>query len=254
MMYTTADILCKSILMNRGYSIHWYLPVLKYLADGLGELALDDLKISNSVLLKLNSYNAAPIPNDFLDYIRIGIQNGEYVKPMTQNDGYNRMYNYDPHGNPQPWPAQAEGAMDLAVYGVPYLSYYVNSYNARGENVGGLYGFRTDGAPFTFDIIAERNEIQFDSALGATKVVMDYLSDGRTVSAASKILIYAENTLRDYCYWQLDEHKRNISGGEKERKYNKYVGSRVVLRGRMNDLTNNDYINIYRNSYNAAPK
>lgn len=254
MKYSNLDAIVKSVLMNRGYSIHWYLPVLKFASDCIRELAMDDMKIVNSVVLTLTAYQAAPIPTDYLDFIRIGVQNGEYLKPLIQNEGYNRMYNYGPGGNPQPWPAQPEGGMDLAVFGVPYISYYVNSYNSRGENIGGLYGFRTDGSPFTFDIIAERNEIQFDAAMGCGPIAMDYVSDGRTVGAASKIITYAEKTIEDYCYWQLDEHNRNLGDGHKERLFNKYVGSRTVLRGRMNDLTIDDYISIHRNTYNSAPK
>lgn len=254
MQYSTADQIVKSILMNKKYSIHWYVEVLKYLSDCVGELAMDDLKIVNSTWLNLTSYKAAPIPNDFLDYIRIGVPNGEYVKPMTQNEGYNRLNNYDPSGNKQPWPQVPNGGQDLTIFGIPFLTYYTTMYNSRGENVGGMYGYRTDGSPFTFEIIAERNEIQFDSALECDKIVMDYLSDGRSASAASKIITYAENTIRDYVYWQLDEHNRSVSDSRKQRLFNKYVGSRTVLRGRLNDLTTNDYLGIYRNTYNAAPK
>lgn len=254
MYYSTADQITKSILMNKKYSIHWYLEVLKYVSDCLRELSADDLKIVNSVWLTLTSYKAAPIPPDFMDYIRIGVPNGEYVKPMTQNEGYNRTYNYDPNGNPQLWPQVPNGGQDLTVFGIPFLTYYVNMYNSRGENVGGLYGYRTDGSPFTFDIIAERNEIQFDSALECDRIVMDYLSDGRSASAATKIITYAEKTIEDYCDWQLDENSRSVPETTKERKFNKYVGSRTVLRGRLNDLTTNDYISIYRNTYSAAPK
>ncbi len=237
--------------MNRRLTLHWYVPVLKLVSDCLRELAMDDLKICNSKLLVLNSYNAAPIPDDYMDYIRIGTRNGQYVKPMTQNDGYNRMYNYDQGGNPIPFPTTQSGDLELAVFGIPFLSYYVNSYNARGENVGGLYGYRTDGSPFTFDIIQERNEIQFDANLGFEHAVMDYISDGRSSTAATKIITYAEATIEEYVYDALDRHSRP---GAPQQMSPRYVGARTVLRGRLNDLTTDDYINIYRNTYNASPK
>lgn len=255
MYYSTADQIVKSILMNKKYSIHWYVEVMKYLSDCLRELAMDDLKIVNSTWLTLTPYRAAAIPPDFLDFIRIGVPNGEFVRPMTQNEGYNRLLNYDPNGNPQPWPQIPDGGQNLTVFGVPYLSYYVNMYNARGENVGGLYGYRTDGSPFTFEIVPERNEIQFDSQFsGCERIVMDYLSDGRTVSAASKVITYAEKTIEDYVDLQLDENNRSTPESVKMRKERKYVGSRTLLRGRLNDLTVDDYLSIYRNTYNAAPK
>lgn len=254
MQFSTADRITKSILMNHKYPVHWYTEVLKYVSDCLAELSMDDLKIVNSVWLNLNAYKAAPIPPDFIDYVRIGRPNGEYVRPFIQNEGYNRMNNYDASGNKIPWPQVPNGGMDLTIFGIPYFTFYMNMYNSRGENIGGLYGYRTDGSPFTFDIIPERNEIQFDSALDCDQLVMDYISDGRNANAATMIPIYAEATLRAYVDWQLEEYNRSTPASEKERLKNWYLGQRVVLRGRMNDLTIDDYLGVYRNSYNAAPK
>jgi hypothetical protein len=257
MKWSTLDSIVCSQLLNRGYTMHRYLQFLKYGADCLRELSMDDLKIINTVTLTLNSYNAVAIPPDCLDWIRIGMQNGQYVKPLMQTDGFNQQYNYQPNGLPAPWPAIAEGLSDLAYFGVPFLSYYVNQYNSRGENIGGLYGYRTDGSPFIFQVFPNRGsggEIQFDSSLGITNCVVDYISDGRSVSGISMINTYAENCIERYIDWQMLENRRDISDNSKERLFNKYVGSRVVLRGRMNELTADDILSIWRNTYSATVK
>jgi len=252
MQFSKLDNIVRGILLNKQYTLHWYLQVLKYCTDCLRELNADDLQIINSVVLTLNSYKAATIPADMMDWVRVGVENGPYVKPLTQIEGYNRTLNYDVNGNPQPWPQVQAGLSDLAYFGVPYLTYYVNSYNSRGENVGGLYGFRSDGTPFTFQMMKERNEIQFDTALGFDKIVLDYISDGRSATAASMIPAYAEKTIEDYCDWQLDEHNRSVSDTSKERKYLKYVGSRTGLRSRMESLTTDDIMQIFRGNYTAT--
>lgn len=254
MQYSKLDYIVKGFLLNRGYTLHWYVQFLKYASDCLRELSMDDLKIVNNAVLTLNSYSAATIPADCLDWIAVGVRNGQYVKPLTQVSGFNRNYNYDANGNPQSYPSIIEGASDLAYFGVPYLTYYVNSYNSRGENIGGLYGFRTDGAPFIYEVIKERNEIQFDPSLGFDKVVLTYISDGRTSSAASMIDKYAEKTIEDWIDWQHAEHNRTIPSGEKERKFNKYVGSRTVLRAREDNLSVDDIMTIWRNNYTATVK
>lgn len=254
MKYSSLDTIVKGVLMNKGYTLHWYLQCLKYASDCLRELAMDDLKIINSASITLTPYSAAPIPVDCIDWIRIGIKNGEYVKPLTQVDGYNRMYNYGTNGLPKPWPDIVENLSDLAYFGVPFLTYYVNQYNSRGENIGGLFGYRTDGSPFTFMVVKERNEIQLDPQLHAKTIVLDYISDGRSASAVSMVDTYAEACIEAWCYYQFSEHNRSVSDSTKERLYQKYVGQRVVLRGRQNDLTADDILGIFRNNYNASPK
>jgi hypothetical protein len=255
MKYSTLDQITRSILMNKGYSLHWYVQFLKYGSDCLRELAMDDLKIINTAVLTINSYGAAKIPSDCIDAFAVGMENGEYFKPMVQTSGLLRNYNFSPQGNPIPWPTVPESALSsLAIFGVPFLTYYMLHYNSRGENLGGLYGFKTDGAPFIYQVMKERNEIQFDSNFGNTTAVLMYISDGRNATAATQVDTYAEKTIEDYVDWQHLEHNRNISGGEKERKKMQYVGSRTVLRGRENNMGGSDIKDIFRNAYTATIK
>jgi hypothetical protein len=254
MQYSKLDYIVKGFLLNRGYTLHWYVQFLKYASDCLRELSMDDLKIVNTVVLTLNQYYAVTIPSDCLDWIAVGLENGQYIKPLTQVDTLNRAYNYDSNGNPKPYPQTLEGVSDLAFFGVPYLTWYINSYNSRGENIGGIYGFRTDGAPYIYQVMKERNEIQFDSSFPCKRVVLTYVSDGRSSTAASMVDTYAEKTIEDWMDWQHAEHNRTIPSGEKERKFNKYVGSRTVLRGREDNLSVDDITAIWRNNYTATVK
>jgi len=254
MNYSKLGSIVKGFLINKGYTLHWYVQCLKYASDCLAILSADDLQIINSIVLTPTPYNALKIPDDCIDWIRLGIENGQYVKPLVQTNGFNRTLNYDGNGNPQPWPQLEEGINTVAYFGIPYLTYYVNSYNSRGENIGGLYGFRTDGSPYIFQVIEERNEIQLDSALAYSKYVLDYLSDGRSSTAASRIPVYAEPVLRAYMDWQLDENNRSVPSGEKNRKFNFYASSRVILRGEKNDMTKADIMAVFRNNYNATIK
>lgn len=254
MNYSKLGPFVKGFLINKQYTLHWFMQCIKYASDCLAILSADDLQIINSAVLTPNAHKAIAIPDDCIDWIRVGIENGQYVKPLTQTDGFNRTLNYDSAGNAQPWPEVEEGINTVAYFGIPYLTYYVNSYNSRGENIGGLYGFRTDGSPYIFQVMEERNEIQLDSSLAFSKIVLDYISDGRSATAASRIPVYAEPVLRNYMDWQLDENNRSVPSGEKERKFNKYVGSRVVLRGQKNPLGADDIMAIFRNNYTATVK
>lgn len=252
MKYSKLDTIVRGVLLNKGYSLHWYMQALKYASDCLRELSMDDLKIINSIVLTLNSYYAAPIPDGCIDWIRFGMENGPYIKPFAEIDTLNRTYNYGPGGNPQPWPSASNGQAN--DFGFPFVTYFVNSFNTHGENTGGMYGYRSDGVPFTYQIMKERNEIQFDRAVADKKIVLDFISDGRSSSAASMVDTYAENTIENYLYWQFEEHKRTTSDSTKERLYQKYVGARTVLRGRENPMGVQEILASFRNNYHASIK
>src|SRR5262245_61632986 len=162
MRRSNLDTIVRGELLNHGFSLHFYLQVLKYASDCLREMAMDDLKVVNSAELTLTSYKAVTLPCDYLDFVAMGPKNGQYIKLMAATDGFNRMYNYNSSGDPQPWPSAGDSAQVLADFGIPQLAFYINSYNNRGENIGGLYGYRSEGSPYIYKILEERNEIQLD--------------------------------------------------------------------------------------------
>lgn len=254
MIYSSLDAIVKGFLMNRQYPIHYYPQALKYSSDCVREISFDDLKLINSKQLTVNTDGSVTLPSDYQDWVRAGIINGQYIKPLNQSKGFNRMTNYDANGHPISWPVSNTVSSDAVVFGVPFLSWYTNSYNARGENTGGLYGYVSDGSPMTFEIFPEKNQLQLNQSLGATSIVLDYIGDGRSIDNASHINSYAESTIESFIDWKFAEANRNVGGGEKDRLFRRYVREREILRARMNDMDVNGIINIFRKNYQASAK
>jgi len=252
--FSSLDAIVKGVLSARSYPIHYYRRALKFSSDCVREISFDDLKIVHSKQITTTASGAVNVPCDFVDWIRVGIINGQYLKPLNQSKGFNRMDNYDSGGHPIDWPVTNNTSSDAVVFGVPFLSWYTNSYNARGENTGGLYGYVSDGSPMTFEYFAEKGQIQLNQALGATSIVLDYIGDGRSLDNASKINPYAEAVIESYIDWKFAANNRNVSGGEKEDLYRKYVRQREILRARMNDMDTNGVMNIFRKNYQASVK
>lgn len=255
MKRSNIDTIVRATLLKKGYPLHFYVQAIVYAVDCLREMTFDDLKVINSIELPLTNYKAVKLPGDFADLILLGVSNGQYLKPLTKTVNLNRLYNYNDRGVPQPYQHTGDSAAVLADFGVPQLAFYINSYNNRGENIGGLYGYRTDGSPYVYEVFEERNEIQLDMDFGFSSVVLQYISDGRSSDAATSVDVYAEDCIDKYINWQFAENNRSIGMGERERKFQRYVRAREVFRGRKNDLDLDTIRNfIFRKNYSAALK
>jgi hypothetical protein len=53
------------------------------------ELSMDDLKVYSTQLLPINEHNAIDLPNDYLDYVTVGIPFGEGVRPLVEDTKLN---------------------------------------------------------------------------------------------------------------------------------------------------------------------
>src|ERR1051325_10022357 len=97
MTWYSLDMITRSILMQRGYPIHWYIDFLKYSTECLRELTFDVLKVINSVKLPVNSYKAVTLPCNYVDWVKVGYATGQWVHPLAQGP-INRLNNYDANG------------------------------------------------------------------------------------------------------------------------------------------------------------
>jgi hypothetical protein len=203
----TLDIIVNNVLLKKGYPIHFYLQALVYAINGLRELHFDSLGVVKSEKFQVNDYKAIKLPKDYVDYVRIGVENGQFVRSLPKREGINRLNNYDGgqkilFSEPSTW----------AGYGA------VNEY---GENLGQLYGLGevTTG----FKVIKERGEIQFDQNIG-DYVVLDYITNGTSYDNATNVNDYAQAAIEAFIDWQFKAHNRSYSGSEvQQAKYKKRI-------------------------------
>ncbi len=96
MTYTTLDKIIKGYLLQRRYPIHFYVDFLIYAQRCFEELHMD--VIGNIRTLKLaidtDTYSVA-LPTDFMDWIKVGVPNGQFVIPLIQRKGIARLSNYE---------------------------------------------------------------------------------------------------------------------------------------------------------------
>lgn len=249
---TNLDNIVKNYLLKKGYPIHYYLQCLTYAANCLRTLAMDDLHIVNTCLLEVDELHTVDLPESYIDYCRVGIPMGQFIKPLVFNDSYNRLPNVDDTGNEVPYSNEQEqnGRVVLGA-NAPY--WMTVNYNDYGENIGRMFGVPqtlTD----TFKVIPERRKIQLNEKLNTKYVVLEYLSSCSYANAATCLTEYAWETIDAYINWQLKEYNRNYNMGERQIAEQQYYNQRKKLRSRLNPIGKAELLKIMNNAKIASIK
>lgn len=224
MTYTSLDEIIKGFLLQKGYSIHFYIDCLIYAKRCFEELHFDCLGNVNAEKITIDDDGRAELPDDYLDMIKIGIPDGQFIRPMTRRTGYSAL------------PPEQVSTPGQYFNGLFWIGNYYNDYN---EHIGRFYGARSHGTE-TFKILPADGEVQFDLNLGVSEVVIEYISDGTHIDNATKIIPYAKSTFEAYIDWKLKENSRAYSDGQAMLAMRKFEHERGILRGRLNPLTIQD--------------
>jgi hypothetical protein len=94
MKYTTLDKVVKGYLLQKRYPIHFYIDFLVYAQRCFEEISMDSIGNVRTQKIPINSYFAATLPSDYMDWIKVGVENGQFVKPLINRPGINRLNNF----------------------------------------------------------------------------------------------------------------------------------------------------------------
>lgn len=234
----TLDNIVRSALADRQYPMHWYLQFLQYGIDAVRALNFDVLQNVKSVRLPVNNYKAVTLPCDYVDYVRVGTETGQYILPWGEKqDSFNRLNKFDSNGNKIPYgdieattgilPADWEGF------------WYTNYVNDKGEHLGRIFN-NFSSYRNSFVVLRERNEIQLDVSYTGTEIVLDYITDGLTTSASNAIHPYAIDCIKAFIFWKMKEHSRAYNISERQIAKEEYYNQLRILKGRIHDIDVND--------------
>lgn len=252
MKWVTFNGITRSILGQKRLPIHYYSRFLKFVSDGYRELRFDTLQIVNTQRISINENGAAQIPNDCIGVILVGVQVGQYVRPMIEKKSINRLPNYD----------TSTGL--VTTYGLPSNTYDRDwgaglmwtgiHYNDNGENTGGYYGLGTGYETDVYNIIEERDEIQFDETYANSTAVVIYLGDGSFSNPASRVTPLSQKAIESYADWQYKLHSKSFGLGDSQQAKDEFDSQNRRLRARKNNLTPELLVRIINRASKASIK
>lgn len=237
--------------------------VRNYALRGIREMNFDIQKKIKSLKLSVNSSNdTVELPDDFVDYTKIGIVGADgliYVFAENKNQAAPMKYKVDSAGNRVDSDSDgvydredAKNAGGSRASLSDFESYTFRNFLYEG-NIGRAYGIGGGKYSGEFRINFEQNRIELYSTAGYSEIVIEYIAD-EARSTNPSIHIYAENALRSYIYYRLVERKANVPMAEKMRARQEYFNERRLANARLKSFTKEEALKTIRKNYKQSPK
>jgi hypothetical protein len=207
------------------------------------------MKVVKSVKLTVNDYKAVTLPCEYVDLLRVGIPAGQYLHPMTSEENMNRLNNYDATGKKIPFENTFPQGNVISV-----IDLSLTDKGVWSAQKGGIFNHNPGKAGANYVELLERNEIQLDPDFPYTEIVIDFIDDGQSCDAATRIHPYAQATIEAYMIWQLKANNRSYQPGEVQYEADRFDKQLRILRARMSGLTPEDIVMAARKGYSGVYK
>lgn len=249
MIWATLDSITRRVLLENGLPIHYYVEALAHGASCLRQLTQDSLKVINSVTLPINTNDyTADLPDDFVDDVGAAIPAGGLLLPIPKRMNINTVPNIDSTtGQFSAYPAFSQSSSTF-FFGFGWTWFW--NFNDWGEPTGRYFGASGGDKLNGYTIVKERRKIQFLSSILSPDIVLMYVSDGQSASAATQIDTLAIDAIKKYINWQMSPNAKYDHSPEGMTFYNEKRRLRILL----DDITVTDIKQIYRSQYTASPK
>ena len=254
-IYTLNEII-RSALLTCGRPIHYYMQFLHYGTKAVREIGFDTPFKIHSTVLTVDANNEVTLPTNYVDYVRVGFKNGQFVKNLIEKTTFNRLPNFDADGNQIPYP-------DVETdQGATYIdsTYHTSHSNDKSEHVGRHFGHKSTYSN-SFMVVPERNKIMLDPSLhNAKEIVIDYITVGlpdkvnQGESPTTTLPAYAAEAVERYILWRFSEHDRVTPMNQKLMAKEEWNQAHKRYRSRNYQLSLDDILKSLRSHNNAAVK
>jgi hypothetical protein len=169
----------------------------------------------------------------------------DWINPIRIHDSTTGQFKSQTLAN---YNTNSAGVEDSFFWGSAGWLWYWN-VNDFGEPTGRFFGSR-GGTQRGYKIIKERRQIQMSYDFTGNSIVLQYVSDGQSVSSASQIDTQAIQTIRAWQEWKHSPNANNEISPEAMAFWNR----KKTLRSRLSGLSLVDVKNALRNGYTGAVK
>jgi len=231
-MYISVDQIVTNLIAEQGHlTTHDHLRLLHIANRGLKELTFDILGSTKVVNLTTDSSLRVDLPDDFLDYIFIGIINNDYI-------------------------LETLGASDeIPLVGdVNDLTNFDEKYYSFNGGLFGVGGGQNDNGYYSPNIDIENNQLVLSSFEVGSTIYLKYISDGRATDGLTVIHPYAEEALMSWIYWKSIQRSRHFAQSEKQAARADYYNDKRLAKARLKSFTKEEALQQFRKSFKQSPK
>jgi len=239
--YVNLNYVCSQVLLELEMDNRFREKILQHVINGYSKLLFEDsIKNVKTVILKVDDANVVDFPQDYIEYISIGIQIGGRTYPLALNQNILKTEDMK----------CGEWLRDPITSGntnevFDKLNVSVSHKPMTGKNL-------TTGGAFSsaYYKIDERNSriLFLTNSVAGLEVVLDYKA--LDITNDTMIPRKAVPALVAYATWRLDKRNKKIYNYDKETSKREWIIERNKLYAMTSAFTAAEFLDIrYRNTY-----
>lgn len=228
----------------------FFPKALSWALRGLREIKLDVCGDVKTELLDVTERKTVVLPDDFVDWVKVGIRAGQYVIVVGVNSDLNTL----PRTASSP---SIAGLMSQHMpNGIDFSQY--QGYDFYNFNDGPLYGVG-QGLPskgyFKYHDDGNCKQLLMDYDFGISQVYLEYITDGLSSCGGDTVV---NPYLFDYCLkfiqcqYELRNNPKATNWSKSEAERDVFWAEKKV-RARNNRITPQDILNITRQEARLTP-
>jgi len=235
------------------------LPTDKYFNKFLSWALFDivDLKMdaANDVItvkLPISDVNTVTLPGNYVDWVKIGIPSGQYIKTLAVNEDLSSQERTV--GNPEfsadfP-PGWLPNGTDITAYGYEFANYGGRSLLSMGGGLPSRGHFKVVGRP------GNNYELLLDAGIPSEEIYIEYIGLGIDPCGETVLSPYLGQWLRADLHHAYEKFKPESRRSEAaiQRTGRELWHQEQKVRGRTNKLTPDDVLSATRKSYRLTNK
>jgi len=232
-----------------------YPRYLKWAIDCFNELNLYVSPVIKTVELQIEDNLTIPYPEDYINYVAIGVNINGKLWTLTRNDdiALDRRENC-PVALAEAVTLSQDQTQNQILSIIPYRYYFGGTFRG-GQYVGEQYAFGGGWnykGYYTED--HEKKRFQFSSAVPKSTIVLEYKSTGIDCDGSVQVPMPSIPAIVSYIHWKRIEHNNRVPMADKERKYSLWKVEFQKLRHYNLMFTMSEYLDNKWKTIRSTPK
>jgi hypothetical protein len=236
------DELVREFLIEKGDSnFNQYARHLQFAISGLREMNIDTSGVPTTVILNINDNHTVNLPNDFLNYTRIGILgfNGQ-IADLGINQNLLGLIASDNCGNPQVPTGRSQANTMITDSGFGIGDTFGDNYR-NGELMGRFFGIGGGNNSNGYYNIKRGDNVLILSTTVAHQIILEYIADIKKVDGNFNVHPFLIEALKFYMYWKSIKMNDSKGLGEKQMAKKDYDVAYQQSKRRFNSATMNEW-------------
>lgn len=226
-----------------------YARLLQIAITGLKDLYYDRPGLTKFTTITIEDNDTALLPNDYIDYVRIGVCFNGTVFALGENANMCPP-EFDDCGNTEICqPHERTGSVaDGYFYSWPYtenMQLAGKQWGVGGGNNG--IGYYKVWPEHGF-ISLQARDTQFDS------IILEYVADPEEIDGEFMVHEYDVEPIKAWMYWKYYQRNLNVALSQKEEARYAYGREKKKAMQRHGRFSANEFMQAIRAGYKSSPK